>query len=278
MLEVFDLMQRVAPHFRTALITGEPGTGRKLAARALHNLSPARRQRFAVFKSETATGVQWERQPGWEPLGLSTTAVVNERELFESPFGGTVFVEEVGDLYTATQLRLLRLIDQVWDQEVASPVGPALRVIASTSQDLEAATQSGRFQPGLWDRLRAVQIRLPALRERREDILLLSRHFLTRFSSQYGKLIRRMSRGAEVALAAYSWPRNVAELENVINKACKLAEGNVVDCGDLPAGVVLPGYGDDLLVRHGASLRAAISQKVAAPQTFRERVRDIVDR
>jgi len=87
-----------------------------------------------------------------------------------------------------------------------------------------------------------------------------------------------VSRGAEVALAAYSWPRNVAELENVINKACKLAEGSVVDCGDLPAGVVLPGYGDDFLVRHGAGLRAAISQKAAAPQTFRERVRGIVER
>lgn len=242
MLEVFDMIQRVAPHFRTALIVGEPGSGRRTVARALHNLSPGRGQRFATFKSEGLGDNPVSIQPSKQRGGAFAGTVVGESELFESAMGGTVFLDEVGNLGGATQLRLLRLLDQISAKELGPPLTPQadLRVIASTSRDLLAETQSGRFRADLWYRLNMVQIHLPALRERADDVLLLARHFLAQFSAQYGKAVRRMSHGAEAALLAYSWPGNVSELENVIGRACMLAEGKVLYCGDLPAGVVLP--------------------------------------
>jgi DNA-binding NtrC family response regulator len=241
MLEVFDMIQRVAPHFRTGLIVGEPGSGRKTVARALHNLSPGRGQRFAIFKGEVLADNPVDNQPSKQRGGVFTGAVVGESELLESAMGGTLFLDEVGDLSGAAQLRLLRLLDQISAKELGSALTPQkdIRVIASTSRDLQAETQSGRFRADLWYRLNMVQIHLPALRERAEDVLLLARHFLAQFSAQCGKAVRRMSRGAEAVLLAYSWPGNVSELKNVIGRACMLAEGNVLDCGDLPARVVL---------------------------------------
>ena len=273
MLEVFDMIQRVAPHFRTALIVGEPGSGRRTVARALHNLSPGRGQRFATFKSEVLSDDPVGIQPSKQRGGVFTGAVVGESELFESAMGGTVFLDDVGDLSGATQLRLLRLLDQISAKELGSPLAPQedLRVIASTSRDLQAETQSGRFRADLWYRLNMVQIHLPALRERADDVLLLARHFLAQFSAQYGKAVRRMSRGAEAALLAYSWPGNVSELENVIGRACMLAEGKVLYCGDLPAGVVLPSYGDHVLFRGGRGMSTASGQNHLPPRPCEKR-------
>ncbi|MGA2984539.1 MAG: sigma-54 dependent transcriptional regulator [Terriglobia bacterium] len=279
MLEVFDLIQRVAPHFRTAVIIGESGSGRKTVARGLHNLSPGKNQRFAVFKSEFATENPVESQPSNQGSGGFTGAVVREAELFESAIGGTVFLDEIGDLSGATQLRLLQLLDQAAAKEASSPLAPQeeLRVIASTSRDIQAETQSGRFRADLWYRLSMVQIHLPPLRERADDILLLAHHFLTQYSAQYGKAVRRMSLGAEAVLVAYSWPGNVSELANVVGRACMLAEGNVLDCGDLPAGIVLPGYGVDVLGSSGRGLSLPVGQKSSSTETLRQKVRDMLE-
>lgn len=278
MLEVFDLIQRVAPHFRTALITGERGTGRKTVARGLHTLSPGMGQRFAIFKGEASTDNPADSQPSVQEGGGSTGAVVRESELFGSPIAGTVFLDEVGNLSAATQLGLLRLLDQVAARELDSSLAPqeSLRVIASTSRDLQSETQSGKFRADLWYSLSMVQVHLPPLRERADDILYLARHFLAQYSAQYGKAIRRMSLGAEAALLAYSWPGNVTELENVIGRACMLVESNVLDCGNLPAGVVLPAYGDDVLFT-GRGLSATAGQKLSSTETLRQKVRDILD-
>ena len=278
MLDVFDLIQRVAPHFRAALIVGEPGSGRKVVARALHKLSPGRGQRFAIFKSEVIADRPVDNQPSKQPGGAPTGTVVGERELFESAIGGTVFLDEVGALSGATQLRLLQFLDRISAKELGSPLTPQedVRVIASTSRDLQVETQLGRFRGDLWYRLSMVQIHLPALRERADDVLLLARHFLSQFNQQYGKGVRCMSRGAEVALLAYSWPGNVCELENIMGRACMFAQGMVLDCGDLPAGLVLPGYGDDVLSRGGRGLGTATGQKPSSAETLRQKVRDIL--
>lgn len=280
MLEVFDLLQRVGHHFRTALIIGEPGSGRKTAARALHNLSPGKGQRFAILKSEVIADSNMDNQPSKPQGAVAAGAVVSESELFDSAISGTVFIDEVGDLSGPTQLRLSRLLDQIAAWETSSPQAPHqdLRVIASTSHDLQADTQSGRFRPDLWYRLSMVQIHLPALRERADDVLLLARHFLSQFNAQYKKAIQRISRGAEAALLAYGWPGNVYELENVIGRACMLAEGNVLDCGDLPAGIVLPGYGEEILFRSGPGLSSAFGQKSSSTETLRQKVRDMLGR
>ena len=162
---------------------------------------------------------------------------------------------------------------------MGSPLTPQgdFRVIASTSRDLSAKTQSGGFRAGLWYRLNMVQIHLPALRERADDVLLLANHFLARFSAQYRKDVRMISPGAEAALLAYSWPGNVSELEGVIGRACRLDEGKVLDCRDLTAGVVLPSYGDDVLFRGRRGLGTAYGQKSSSPQASGQRVRHILD-
>jgi DNA-binding NtrC family response regulator len=167
--------------------------------------------------------------------------MVGEVELFESAFNGTVFLEEVGDLSGATHLKLLRFLDRIFSKELCSPLTPHwnLRIVASTSRDLQMDIQSGKFRADLWYRLSMVQIQLPALRERGDDVLLLARNFLAQFSAQYGKVVQRMSRGVEAVLLAYSWPGNISELENVIGRACSVARSEVLECGDLPVGLTL---------------------------------------
>jgi DNA-binding NtrC family response regulator len=271
MLEVFDLIRRVAPHFRTALITGEPGSGKEIAARALHNLSSAKEQRFTVFKcgilADSTVDNQLSDQRG-------------EASAVDWASGGTVFLDEVGELNAAAQSILLQVLETGAPHELGLPLTQKVnaQVIASTSRDLHVETQAGRFRPDLWYRLNTVQIQIPALRERADDILLLARHFLTRFSPQYGKDLRGMSRGAEAALLSYSWPGNVRELENVIGRACMLTTSHILDCGDLPAEIVLPGYTDDDALHHGMRSPALGSaQRPASPTTLRQKIREILE-
>ncbi len=237
MLEVFDLIRRVAPHFRMALITGETGSGKGMVARALHNLSSGRNQPFTIFKCGARADGVMDKQLSGHLGGASAGAADDAAGHFGYASGGTVFLDEVGELSAAAQSELLQVIEKGKAQELdlAQTQQVNVQVVASTSQDLRAETQSGRFRPELWDRLSTVQIHLPALRERMDDIPLLARHFLARFSTQYGKDPLRMSRGAEAALLSYSWPGNVRELENAISSACALTTSHILDCGDLPA-------------------------------------------
>jgi DNA-binding NtrC family response regulator len=271
MLEVFDLIRRVAPHFRTALITGEPGSGKEIVARALHNLSSAKNQRFTVFKcgvlADSVVDNQLAGQRG-------------EASAVDWASGGTVFLDEVGELNAAAQSILLQVLEKDAPHELDLPLAQPVnvQVIASTSRDLQVESQSGRFRPDLWYRLNTVQIRIPPLRERVDDILLLARHFLSRFGPQYGKDPCRMSRGAEAALLAYSWPGNVRELENVIGRACMLSASHIIDCGDLPAEVVMPGYADDDVLHRGMRGPALGSaQKPSSPTTLRQMIRELLD-
>ena len=245
MLEVFGLVRRVAPHFRTALIVGEPGTGRKVVARTLHNLSPGRAERFTILNCQPIADKLVEMQLSKRGTGGSPSGRVGRIDLLEMDLTGTIFLEEIGELGGVTQLKLLRFLDRVSAQERCSPLTPqrALRIVASTSRDLQADIQSGRFRADLWYRLNMVQIQLPALRERGDDVLLLARNLLAQFTAQSGKVVRRMSRAAEAALLAYSWPGNISELENVVGRACGVAHGEILDCGDLPVKLTQPGNG-----------------------------------
>jgi DNA-binding NtrC family response regulator len=239
MLEVFDLIQRVGPHFRTAVVTGETGTGKELVARALHRLSPRRTERFAVFNCGAIVETLVESQLFGHRKGAFTGAVADQTGLFEWASKGTVFLDEIGELSPAAQSKLLRVLENGEIQMIGSPQSRQVDVlvIAATSRNLNEETKSGRFRADLWYRLNMVRIQLPPLRERQEDVLLLARHFLERFNQQYGKDIHRLSRGAATALLAYPWPGNVRELENVIGRACMLAQGKFIDRDDLPEEV-----------------------------------------
>ncbi len=239
MLEVFDLVRRVAPHFRTALIRGETGTGKELVAHALHNLSPRRGQRFAVFNCGAIVDSLAESQLFGHRKGAFTGALQDQIGLFEWAEGGTVFLDEVGELSLQAQSKLLRVLETGEVQKLGSPTSRKVNlfVIAATSRDMDQAVKTGAFRLDLLYRLNMVQVELPPLRQRTEDILPLANHFLEKFSRQYEKDVQRISRKAQNALLACPWPGNVRELENAVGRACMLARGRALDLGDLPASV-----------------------------------------
>jgi len=236
MLEVFDLVRRVAPHLRTAIITGETGTGKELVARALHKLSPRGHERIAVFNCSALVDTLAESQLFGHRKGAFTGTVSDQAGIFEWADGGTAFLDEVGDLSPAAQSKLLRVLESGEVQKLGLPqaIYVNVQVIAATSRDLNVEMKCNRFRPDLWYRLNMVHIRLPPLRERREDILLLAQRFLADFCSEYHKEVHKISRRAESALVAYSWPGNVRELENVIGRGCMLTRTRMLDLEDLP--------------------------------------------
>jgi DNA-binding NtrC family response regulator len=238
-LEIFELVQRIAPHFRTALVTGETGTGKELVAQALHKLSPRKNQRFAVSNCGALVDSLVESQLFGHRKGAFTGAVEEQVGLFEWADGGSVFLDEVGELSPAAQAKLLRVLENGEIQKLGSPQTRKVDVvvIAATSRDLNKEMKLGKFRPELWYRLNMVQVQLPPLRERKEDILLLARHFVDQFSQQYGKEIRRISRGAQNALLVYPWPGNVRELENALARACMLTQKGFIELEDLPPEV-----------------------------------------
>jgi DNA-binding NtrC family response regulator len=236
MLDLFDLVRRVAPHLRTALILGETGTGKELVARALHKLSPRAQKRIAVFNCSALVDTLAESQLFGHRKGAFTGAISDQPGIFEWANGGTVFLDEVGDLSPAAQAKLLRVLENGEVQKLGQPQATTVdvQVIAATSRELNVEMKANRFRPDLWYRLNMVQILLPPLRDRREDVLLLARHFLAEFAAQYRKDIHKVSRRAESALLAYSWPGNVRELENVIGRGCMLTRTRMLDLEDLP--------------------------------------------
>jgi DNA-binding NtrC family response regulator len=235
MLEVFDLIQRVAPHFRTALIIGDTGTGKELVARALHNRSPRKEQRFAIANCAAIVETLTESQLFGHTKGAFTGAFEDKTGLFEWANRGTVFLDEIGELTPPIQSKLLRVVEYSEVQKVGAPQPRPVdvNIIAATSRDLKQESKAGKFRSDLWYRLNMVEIHLPPLRKRAEDLLLLANYFLEQFNKQYGKAIRGISRRAQNALLNHDWPGNVRELQNVIGRACLLARGNFLDLSDL---------------------------------------------
>jgi DNA-binding NtrC family response regulator len=239
MLEVFDRIRRVAPHFRTVLLTGATGTGKELVARALHARSPAAGKVFAVCNCSAVVETIFESELFGYVKGAFTGAVTDKIGLFEYASGGTLFLDEIGDMPLSTQAKLLRALQSQEIQRVGSPATRRVdvRVIAATHRDLRAMVAAREFRDDLYYRLSVVEIHLPSLADRKEDLPLLERFFLERFSRQYGKAIRGLTRRAQAQLARYHWPGNVRELENVLGNACMMVEGNMIDVRDLPPRV-----------------------------------------
>jgi DNA-binding NtrC family response regulator len=236
MMEVFAKVKRVAPHFRTALVTGATGTGKELVARALHRLSPAARGRFVTCNCSALVESLAESELFGYVKGAFTGAHQDRRGLFESADGGTLFLDEIGELSPGGQAKLLRVLQDRRVRRVGSPAERAVnvRVIAATNRDLRAMTQVGTFREDLYYRLATIEIALPPLKERREDLPLLQRHFISKFATEYGKSIAGITRRAQSRMAAYPWPGNIRELENVLANACMLANGTFIDVDNLP--------------------------------------------
>ena len=236
MLEVFARIRRVAPHFKTVLVTGPTGTGKELVAQALHRLSPAVRGKFAVCNCSALVENLLESELFGHVRGAFTGATQDKPGLFEHVDGGTIFLDEIGELSLTAQVKLLRVLQNRQVQRVGSlaPRSIDVRIIAATHRDLKAMVRDGQFREDLYYRLAIVEITLPSLASRREDLPLLQRYFIEKFSADYKKSIAGITRRTQTRMAAYPWPGNIRELENVIGSACMMAEGSLIDIGDLP--------------------------------------------
>jgi DNA-binding NtrC family response regulator len=236
MLETIRRIRRVAQHFRTVLITGETGTGKELAARALHDLSPVASGPFIAFNCSALVETLAESELFGHVKGAFTGAVQDRTGVFETASGGTVLLDEVGELSLSAQSKLLRVLQNQEIQRVGSPTVRRVnvRVVAATHRDLRSMIKELRFREDLFYRLSMIHIKLPTLAERSEDLHLLQQHFIKNFAEQYGKDIRGVTRRAQVVLSRHSWPGNIRELENVLGNACMMTDSEAIDIGDLP--------------------------------------------
>jgi len=237
MWEVFSHVRRVAPHFQTVLITGETGTGKELVARALHALSPGASQPFAVCNCSALVESLLETELFGHIKGAFTGANQDKLGVFEFAANGTVFLDEIGELPMPAQAKLLRVLHNHEVQRVGSPVVRYVnaRVVGATHRDLRKMVKDGQFREDLFYRLATLEVLLPKLSDRKEDLLLLVRHFVSIFAKKFDKSVAGVTRRAQTRLLAHSWPGNVRELENVLSNACMMATRNVIDFQDLPA-------------------------------------------
>jgi DNA-binding NtrC family response regulator len=234
-MDVFATIRRVAPHFRTALVTGDTGTGKELVANALHRLSPVAEKTFAVCNCAALVETLLESELFGHVKGSFTGAYQDRIGLFEYAHQGTVLLDEIGDMPLAAQAKLLRVLQNQEVQRVGSPaMGKVdVRIIAATNRDLRLLIREHKFREDLYYRLSMVEIAIPRLVDRKEDFPLLQRYFLEKFARQYKKPISGITRRAQALLARHHWPGNVRELENVIGNACMMVEGTLIDTKDL---------------------------------------------
>lgn len=236
MWDLFSKIRRVAPHFRTVLITGPTGTGKDLVARTLHKLSPASKGNFVILNCSAVVETLFESELFGHVKGAFTGAATDKIGLFEHANGGVLFLDEIGDMPMSTQAKLLRAVQNQEIQRVGSLTTRKVnvRVIAATHQDLRAAIVEKRFREDLYYRLSMVEIRTPPLAERTGDLTLLIRYYVAHFANQYGRQILGLTHRAEIVLSRHTWPGNVRELENVIGHACMMALTDRIDVADLP--------------------------------------------
>ena len=236
MLEMFDLARKVARHYSNVLITGPTGSGKELVAQALHQMSPVSQERFAVCNCSALVDTLLESQLFGHIRGAFTGATDTRPGLFEYANGGTVFLDEIGETSLSMQAKLLRVVENREIQRVGSPEVKQIniRLIAATNRDLREEVKAKRFREDLFFRLSAIELRVPSLAERPQDIPILVRHFLKKYSENYGRPIQGLTRRAQVVLLQHDWPGNVRELENVLSSAAIAATNEFIDVQDLP--------------------------------------------
>jgi DNA-binding NtrC family response regulator len=257
MLDLFARIRRVAPHFRTVLVTGQTGTGKDLIARALHRLSPVSQGQFVVLNCSAVVETLFESELFGHVKGSFTGATHDKMGLVEHANGGVLFLDEIGDMPMGTQAKLLRTLQNQEVQRVGSLAIRKIdvRVVAATNHDLHASMADKSFREDLYYRLSMVEISAPRLADRPEDLPLLTRHFVARFARQYGKYIRGLTHRAQITLLRHDWPGNVRELENVLGNACMMVMGDIIDVPDLPAYLRAPR--EEISITRGATPEAA---------------------
>jgi two-component system NtrC family response regulator len=272
MQEVLGLVQRVAPSDVTVLIRGESGTGKELVARALHFNSPRAQGPLVTLNCAALPEQLLESELFGHERGAFTGAIAQRKGRFELAHGGSIFLDEIGDLSASLQVKLLRVLQERQFERVGGSrtLDVDVRVIAATNRDLEAGMREGRFREDLYYRLNVVTIQIPPLRERREDIPPLLDHFVKKFAAKNRREVTGLSAAARDALMKYDYPGNVRELENLVERSVLLARGRVLDLEDLPPtvrpaarrpGEPMPATLPDLLAEiESQAIRAALER------------------
>ncbi len=239
MRSVFKLVETVSYSTATVLIQGESGTGKELVARAIHYRSPRKDKPFVAVNCSALTDTLLESELFGHMKGSFTGATTNKKGLFEAADGGTIFLDEIGDVPPATQVRLLRVLQEGEVKRVGAndTLKVDVRVIAATNVDLSKAKDTGKFREDLFYRLNVITVQLPPLRDRPEDIPLLAQHFLKLYAQKIGKKVNTISPAAMEALTTARWSGNVRELENAMERAVVLCSGEAVELEELPAEI-----------------------------------------
>ncbi|RMH40164.1 MAG: FHA domain-containing protein [Deltaproteobacteria bacterium] len=243
MRELYSIIEKIAPTNTTVVIEGETGTGKEVVAQSIHKLSSRAGGPLIVVDCGAVPPNLIESELFGHEKGSFTGATMTRQGLFEMADGGTLFLDELGELPLDLQPKLLRALEQREIRRVGSakPIRVDVRIIAATNRSLEEEVRSGRFRQDLFYRLSVVRLKLPALRERADDIALLVNHFLSNhkynLDADGNPRVRGLSRRAAEALRAYHWPGNVRELVNVVERAVSFCDGDTIDIGDLPEHV-----------------------------------------
>jgi two-component system response regulator HydG len=248
MFRTLELVRQVAPSTATVLIQGESGTGKELIADAIHHGSPRRDRPFIKVNCAALPETLLESELFGHERGAFTGAVVRKEGRFELADGGTLFMDEIGDISPAMQAKLLRVLQAGEYERVGGTrtLKADVRVVAATNRDLAALVREKRFREDLYYRLNVIAIQLPPLRERQEDIPLLAHHFLQRYAAKNAKTVQGFTEDALDILQTYTWPGNVRELENVVERAVVLTRSPMISPADFPEALV----GSDQAARH----------------------------
>jgi two-component system response regulator AtoC len=250
MVRLYELIAQVAQTHATVLVSAESGTGKELVARAIHNQSPRRAQPFVAVNLAAIPDTLLESELFGHEKGAFTGAYSRKPGKFELAHGGTLFLDEVGSLRVDLQAKLLRALQQREIERLGGTrtIQVDVRIIAATNTDLRQAIRARAFREDLYYRLHVVPIGIPPLRERKSDLPDLAAHFVRKYSQDFKKDVRGLSRGALLALDGYDWPGNVRELENIIERSVALATRPVIGLDDLPLDLamneVAPGRGE----------------------------------
>jgi two-component system response regulator PilR (NtrC family) len=260
MRQILELIERVAATGSTIMISGESGTGKELIARAIHFNSGRGDKPFVSINCGALPDELLESELFGHVKGAFTGATANKQGLFEVASGGTIFLDEIGETTPAMQIKLLRVLQERRIRRVGGTeeTDVDVRVITATNQDLERMVQEKQFREDLYYRINVIPIRMPSLREKREDIPALAEHFLEKYRELIGKPIHAISRAAMECLESYEWPGNVRQLENVIERAVALEAGDTIEPESLPpeirTGSGLPGAPEIALPDSGIDL------------------------
>lgn len=237
MLEIFSLIEKISKFFSSILITGETGTGKELIAHAIYDLSPRREKNLVICDCVSIPENLFESELFGYKKGAFTGANNNKQGLFEAAHKGIIFLDEIGEIPLSVQAKLLRVLESHQFRPLGSTETKKVdvKIIAATNRDLSACIKNNTFREDLFHRLNKVEVHLPPLRERKEDIPLLVRHFLENLSKKVKKNLKGISMKVQKVFAKYNWPGNVRELENVLERAALVTKKEFIDIKDLPS-------------------------------------------